>query len=529
MSGHLLSGEFDILDELNDDSFLESSIEEEVRQVNPADVVSPLIIIGVQNLLEKSLFCHTNPLNTRNILDLPTFLPQKVDTYCYNTTFGASLFWNKTDRMHFTGSSHSMCSYLSVFGDNVLEKIQDSVDEIKKFIPDFDIDPINILILFQNMTVQERKLGFMFHFEQDFKCAHFMALLPLYYVERNFFLTPQEQDAIESELGVLETESQNQFAEEHLISDKLGFGDMRLMLDVDIMGNDQSNRDCLCLRVGALTTLPTAVAFKKGLKGTFFRKDIPRPTFSFADLFDKANITATTAVMQKFLFQALDHLSANLLDAQLGNGGHVGLGAFTKTVTPLRIFIKRPWAENIYFKSFLSLEYLFAANEERFYIQGNDVPEFTALGLNRPTDDILNQIAMDPAYAQAVLDFLDVQFVDALFPFVFKTKVNPGVVFRWTSRIYYEGCLWGFYVGSDLWVQGKEKLRNVQKCAVPLTIDIPKATKPVAYQSKILGSIFYTKKTECRDWIFGLTFDNTIMKSGIGDDFTISLNIEANF
>ena len=526
----LVFSEFDIFDELiENNDFLESPADPTARQVNPQDVAAPLIIVGIQNLLEKPLFCHTNSLNTRNLVDFSIFLPQKVGTYCYDSTFGAQLFWNKTSRMNFTGSSDSLCSYLSIFGDNALELIQDSVDEIKEFFPDFAIEPINILILFQNMTVEERKLGFMFHFEQQIKRFNFMAIAPIYYVERNFFLTPQEQDAIESELGVLETESQMAFAERHLISDKLGLGDTRLTFDVDLTSNPECPINCLGMRIGLLATLPTASAFKKGLKGTYFRKDVPRPTFSFASLFDASNIEATTAVMQQFLFQALDHLSANLLDPQLGNGGHLGIGGLMRSVTPLRVFIKRPWAHDIYFKSYLSLEYLCAAKEQRFYVEPTPMPEFTALGLNRPTAVILENIATDPLYAQAVVDFLDVQFVDYLFPFVFDTKVNPGVVFRWTSRIYYEGMLWGFYIGSDLWLQGKEKLHHIKKGTVPPAVDLGKATRPVAYQSKVLGSVFYTKKTPCHDWIFGLSFDNTVMNSGIGNDFTISLNIEANF
>lgn len=515
----------DILDELqNDVSFIEEETLIPERQPTPDEVVPRLILINAHQILQEQIFCRTNKLNNRSLLDYSVFLQQKVNTYNYCNVLGVHLFWNQMSRMNFNEDSTNICSYLAITNPNLLEKIQDSIAIIQQAFPEFNIDPINIISLFKNMTVQQRRAGFMVHGEKNLGCSNFQFLFPIYYLERNFFLTSAEQKAIEAELGT--NESQDEFADDHLIADQFGLGDTRLYYDYYLCGCGGKD---FGIRLGAFTTLPTAVAFKKGLKGSFFKANPLQPTFSFTDLFDQANKEMTDQVMQKFLFQILDHVSANLIQSPLGNGGHVGLGGHMKSQTPLHIFFKRPWAEKIVMKSFLSLEYLFPAQEKRFFVERSNVDLFNALGLNKSNDDILNKIATDPAYAQSVLTLLEQQFVDNFYPFVFNTTVYPGFIFRWCTRFFYEGKKWGWDLGSDLWVSGPEKLCNIKKNDPTINIDVKKATKPVAWQSKILGSIFYTAKRCKHDWIFSLNGDYALSSSGIGKDFTVSLNIETNF
>lgn len=522
---HLHADDSDILDELQDtNAFIQEETQIPERQPTPDEIVPRLILINAQQILQEQLFCRTNRLNTRSLLDLSVFLQQKVDTYNYCRVFGAHLFWNQTSRMNFNEDNTNICSFLGITNPNLLEKIQDSVTIIQQVFPAFNIDPINILLLFKNATIQQRRIGFMFHGQKDYGRANFRFYFPVYYLEHNFFLTKAEQKAIEAELGT--NESQDEFADNHLIADEIGLGDTRFYLDFYLCG---CGKEDFGIRLGALATIPTAFPFKKGLKGSYFPTCPTQPTFDFGALFDQANKEMTDKVMQKFLFQVLDHLSANLIQRPLGNGGHVGLGGLMKSQTPLHIFIKRPWTEKIIMKSFLSLEYLLPAEEKRFYVEKNTVDAFNALGLNKSNDDILNRIAEDPAYAQAVLTLLQDQFVDTLYPFVFKTRVHPGFIFRWCTRFFYEGKKWGADIGSDLWVSGPEKLCNIQKNDPTLNLDIAKARKPVAWQSKVIGSIFYTAKRKCRDWIFSLNGDYTISSSGIGKDFTVTLNVETNF
>jgi hypothetical protein len=223
----------------------------------------------------------------------------------------------------------------------------------------------------------------------------------------------------------------------------------------------------------------------------------------------------------------LDHLSANLLDTQLGNDRHVGVGGLWRSEWPLNALIHTHWTENLFIKSFLSLEYYFAGNEKRFFIDCNKAAQFEALGLNRDTNTILENLA-DPVYAQEVLDFLQAKFVETFYPFVAKTRVRPGLILRWGSKVFYVQEHWGVTLGSDLWIQTPEKFVQVNTSCIPTKLNIRKGFKPFGYQSKVLGCVFYTW-TGVRDLTLALNGDYTYSSSGIGQDFTVSLNLETNF
>lgn len=514
-----------ISQELDEDvNFLETSLPEAAREATPEDAVAPIITIDGHKILEVDLFCHTNPLNKRNILDSPIMLPQKPGYYRYPRIFGAQLFWSKTDKMFFTKNSGSICSYLAILDPNLIQAIDNSISKIQKLDPTFNINPTNILPLFKDARIEERKLGFMFHGARHWRRTHFRAMVPLYYYERNFFLTDEERDDIEQELGSSEGEDQMEFAEDHLISDQLGFGDTRLMLDFNAIESKHGFE----AMVGIFTTLPTACAFKKGLKGTHFKKCSKMPVFSFQELFEEGQtVEQITEQVQKFLLGVVDHLSANILDTQLGSDKHIGFGGEWRSETPLRIFIRKRWADNIYMKSFLSLEYYFPANEKRFFIDCNTAAQFDALGLNRDSNTILENLT-DPVYAQQVLDFLQAKFVESLYPFVAQTRVQPGVIFRWCSKAFYVKEHWGFNLGTDMWIQSPEKIRSVSTCGIPTKLNIRKGIKPYGYQNKVVGALFYTW-TGDRDLTLGLNADSTYSSTGIGQDFTVSLNLETNF
>src|SRR5581483_6877006 len=123
---------------------------------------------------------------------------------------------------------------------------------------------------------------------------------------------------------------------------------------------------------------------------------------------------------------------------------------------------------------------------------------------------IKNDIANDPAYAAAVVSFLEGRLVDQLYPFHFKALVCPGVILHITPTARYEGLRWGFDAGLDFYLQTKESLHNIAWCKTdgrPPNIDIDKALKPSAFQAKVLGGFQYRAQRSCHDWVLSLQTD----------------------
>jgi hypothetical protein len=498
------------------------------KSATPSTIVEFLIDINMVGILEENIFCHTNPLNQRPLADLPIFFtPRKP---LYDWTVGTHFFWNKTNRCNFTSHSSCISSYVGFVEPSLIEKLTPTAKRFK----DFNIDPISLFPLFQNMTVEERRIGLMMHMERQWRITTLDILVPLYYLERNFFLTDKEVDVVEKKLGKASEDDQEMFARKHMVSDKLGLGDTRIYLDVRALEHPTFN-----LRFGALTTLPTAVAFKRGLYGKDFCKNSGRPHFSFTELFDLGTSGVSTdkdkaaKIGEEFVLGTLDTLAANLLTTGLGNNRHFSIGIFGQPSTQLCRWLSRPWAEHFFMKGKLSLEYFFPAQETRLFVECFNKDEFNALGLNRSPEVIIAQAKADPAYAQQVLEFLQNKFIDKMNPFAFCTTVRPGLIFHWTSSFFFEGIRWGFYFGTDTWVQLQEKLYNIKVTPVdgrPTNpLDVAKATKPFAFQAKVHGALFYKTKRETCDWIISLHADNTVASSGIGKDYSVSLNFEANF
>jgi len=522
--------EFDDLFKQDINTVVDASQFSLVKTVSNQDVADVLIDLGAVSILQENIYLLTNPFNQRDLLDDPAFLTQR-EYYNHPWIMSCQLFWNQTGRMYFTDDSSNISSYLAIGESDLLDKLNSS--DIKNIFDDFDVDPVSIFPLFANGTVQQRRFGLMIEAERKTDTTCFRFFTPFYYLERNFYLTEEEQEAIEAQLGKGNNEDTELFARNHLICDRLGFGDSRFTVDYPVV-----QKAHILMQLGFQGTLPTSFAVADGLLGRDFQKCTDRPQFSFNQLFElgqgsSANKAQAEAIVQKFTLDALDTLATNLLSTGLGNGRHLGLGAYLQTKTELHGIIHRPWAEKFFFRNRLSFDYYLPAYGLRNFVEVNNLQGFEQNGLLRPTAEIKAQVAADPAYAQQVVAFLEGQFVDRLFPFVYCTKVCPGGIFHSTSRFTYEATRGGFHIGTDLWVQLKEKLRDINFVQVspnrPPNIDIAAATRPFAYQSRLVGALYYKVLRPHREWTLGLNSSGTFSSSGIGKEFTLSLNLEVNF
>jgi len=522
-------------DDSNFDTTFNSSWLDQVQfqttrnQVTPQDIASILVEVGALGLLQADMYKRTHPTSTRSLLDYPIHVPMKYSSSTWTTD--VTFFYNHTDRVFFTRTSDAIASYFGLCDPKLLEFLSNEVlqEIIKEALPNFKLDPLDVLPLFKNMTTQKRRLGIMFSgMKRCDNRGRFRFMLPLYYLESNFWLTEDEQRAVEVRFG--RDPNQNEFAEQYMISDKIGVGDLRFSYDFPVI-----DRSFFHVRAGVLTTIPLSFPFKRGIKGSKFSKLGIQSPFNMTQLFCAAQGSPAEQeqAMQQgqcFFLRALRHLSSNLIEIPLGNGRHLGIGGYIRYKSYLRNFIQRRWAENVVFNSHVSLELLMPARHKRFYIEQSDQEEFDALGLNKSTEDITDKIGDDPAYAQQVLSFFEKQMTEKFFPFALNTLVWPGCIFKWTTKACYEGKRWGVQAGFDTWVHAKENLSRI--CipqSIPQDINTKIARRPLAYQWKLFGSIFLKKRHNENNWLLSLTGDYTIANTGIGSDYTFAFVVERHF
>jgi len=504
----------------------EDSIEDVLqhhRKVDPETIIQQLVDAGIIDLLKRDLYCHTNQFNQRSLLDLPVFELMRT-MYESKWVTGFSLFWNQMNDSYYTQDSAHLSSYINLsLDDSFINKIQNFVEPlIDSFSPDqFNINIARVIQNIGNLRVHQRRIGAMIHGRRQWDKWRLRFLFPFYYLEHNFFLNNQEREALAEEFG---SEAEEEFQDKHFVSDKLGFGDTRLEIEHRVYGSKRA-----ILYAGIQLTLPTAFALKKGLKGSSFsdfkNACLPQPTLIediFCDILgpNEPDIQKAFDQLTVFALGALDRVSANLIDTSLGNDHHVGFGALLHIYSDLNKTVKRPWTENITVCHRLSLEYLFPADEKRFYIEKNNIADFDEHNFN------------DDEQAQVNLAFLERELVKRFYMAAVDTTIQPGIIWRWLSKLCYEGHKFGANFGFDFWLQTDNKIISLDTpCFGDMTLhlDTERAKIGYAYQGKFFGDINGKIEQATRTWFVGGHVDYTFFSTGIGHDWTVALNIEAKF
>ena len=225
-------------DEDDDYQFMEyldtAAMDHISRVINPADIMVILNLLNVPQILQEPLFLHTNILNKRSLLDQPIFEPDRAE-FPGKWVVGVSAFAHKINRSNFTRGSDNLKSYVALSQASLIGKLVAIIERANELNLGIEADVAKLFSLFENMTVEERQVGFMLHCMKRWHHTTLRVMMPIYYLESNFSLTKKEQDAVAKELGVMSPEEEERFRKAHFISDKIGFGDTRIELDNTIL------------------------------------------------------------------------------------------------------------------------------------------------------------------------------------------------------------------------------------------------------------------------------------------------------
>ncbi|MGC2310919.1 MAG: hypothetical protein WA432_04825 [Candidatus Babeliaceae bacterium] len=487
-------------DESDDDLFAMDSGPIQLRDQCPPpdfDILTFLLLLNAPEVLQNDLYKRTNQINQRPLHSLPSLQPY-FRRPCH-ARIDAQAFANVTNRMFFTRCSPFIKDYLAFANGDFLEQIDTS------FLPNINIP--QIIPLFATIKLQERRVGVMLTGAIEQGQWMFIALLPVYYLEHNFFLTQEEINAISNDpifnsfSGSSDYGAAEQLIACHLINDSAGIGDLRITTLYRL--NKILNTKALA---GIDWIFPTARAVKQGILGNKFPINAPIPPFSIRELFalscTPGQSDAAINMAKNFLLGALDRLTTIVGDSHLGTR-FFSIEPFVEHTKPL--------TDSLNFITYGRVSYYVPHQQTRFFIVATTPQEF-------------ERDYEDPAQATANLNFLNQAFIDTLYPYQVNIKVQPGLELRFNVALNWERHNVSAALGYEYWHKNAEKFLDVSQ-SVATQFVIPIGLRSSAQQSKLFGYIFAHHTHEGSDtWHIGLRGDITISHQGIGRDYTIAFD-----
>jgi|GEM_PF-3501265 len=486
--------------------------------ITPDEAVQNLTdpaLINAQVILQNPLYYRSNPPIRRNVIDFPMF-QQFTERGKVVKKFAPKPFFIQTFKEYFYDTRSNINYYIDMLQNELNAQI-DLLTQIEDI--DFpNIDLPNVLGLFENIFLEQRRVGMMFEYEHSTERWVLSFRFPFLYDEHNLNMSPEDRAAVQSNPFFSDTE-QNEllFAQQHLITDRIGFGDTRINLEYLIVESRKQ-----IFSAGVRATIPTAFAIKKGLYGTTFDVYAPAPNFDlYTDLLlpglstpPDQNLPLVFQNIQTLGNSIMDRLSTILLESPSGNNHHFGLGIFSHNTM---LFTRRLSLSGI-----ASLEIVFPANEQRFFITYTPQAVFNAFDW----DDTSPSTGQLPQK----LAFLNQQFIDKFFPTGYNVLVFPGIIIQSTSKLTYEGKHLDFTVGTDLWWRTPEHFLKIDAPPgiQPPLINPDTAKTSFGYQSMFWFSI--DKKVKPGSpWRLGLRAQATSNSFGVGQDWGACILIQKQF
>lgn len=461
---------------------------------------------GNGDILNQSLYQYTHPIRTRSILDYPFTLTYGFDAQDINTV-SLSLYANISWPKNFTQSSQLLSSYLNTENQDIIDILDDIADQsgIENAL-DFG----ETLGLLSPGKVVELRAGGIFEGHIAREKWNIVMQLPLQYVARAFYLTPEEKallfaspfaSAVESSDNISET----QFYYDNFFVDQLGIGDFKVKAMYQVQKSPHFD-----VYLGGFIILPIATPIQQGFIGTWLEQNNDRAYLDLRTIDPDISIPLTTQNVydiQNFFMAAIDKLNSNILYPLLGNNGHV--------VTAFSANTDWYFTDHWKFCGDYSFEIPLRAAEQRFYKAVQSEGAFA--------NEFNNLVLGD---ANTLVLFANQKIQDMFFPFVYSTLVWPGIIVNSTNQFIVSHDHWNVQFGGNFWYQAKEQITAPIS---PKNYDILVVPAASASQGKVFGKFNYNFDCQNNSWSLSGYTDITVWNSGMGNDYTLGLSLDCKF
>lgn len=462
--------------DLDDDIDLETLQEWEQEHVGPRVAQLPagslkLVADNVGKLVKSPLWKNTRIPRGRDVLYL---FPNDCR---FNTSnkLQFSYFFNKTSNIH-----PSLSGLLDL---NI--NPNDAMDIIEEFLPFIQTgqevsaqEIFNMLPLFGKISVQERRVGLYAQKVFTYQYGEIeINTSPFVFAERNFWLNQRDRNIVD-ELG------QKMFPGEKLQESKFvrmrfGPGDTRIKC-----GLKPLDFSAIKAVAGASLILPTG-------------------SIGHRTRFNPIMIDGPELI--QLSYNALANIRDYLLDAHLGNAGHIGLGVYGKSTVSLFKNLADLCVE-------VSYDNIFEGREDRLILYKKTM-----------NPDQLVNLPNDVAAFEALQTFVP----EYLVPMPFTCKVQPGNIFNFSSGIHFGIKNWHWLWGYNYYLQQREKLTRIYNTDDIDKILVSDAEMPAAHQHKLFWETSYTKPLRTTDLMISWGANFTVRSSGLGHDWTSYLRVGA--
>lgn len=475
---------------------------------------------SLDTVLGTDLYKSTKQIRRRSILDTEIIGHNPFYT---NNSFQGTLFFNATRSSCLVNDFKTLNRYLDLMQGDLPEKLEDYVQEYgTEYNITFSATDIPDLLGFLgNIKIGEAQIGCMLEYTHIFNEKWSATIkTPLLWQIYFPYLSTQERTNLEKNalINYFDTgTSFMEFARAHLLSDKIGLGDIELRAEYTLY-----QRPTSLSFLGFSLGIPSKLTLKKGVFGSYFPKD-KLTTLNleqeFIDPLVADNLDTLQNNGKKLALSILDHISSVLLEHPLSRDNHWFIGLYSKS--------SRDFTPNLTLSSVLHCKIPLPRNEHRFIKMPVTRQEITALKAIGNISGTAQEIDSDEE-AKKFIAHYQTLLLQKLYPQAYDCTIFPGVMIISTSFLTYKRDNWTFRIGGETWYQTREHLMKLKvDSETQSKLDTKGLLNSYGCQTQThVGIIYHNPES---DWKYTLCGSSTGLTDRMGEMITISFMGECYF
>lgn len=498
-----------------DEEALEAKIER-APAPTPIDILGFLHGINVIPTFAYNIYNYTYPIVQREIFTAPSLMQYTPR----HSIFGCNFFYQETPNIF--ACCDGLTCYLNVFNANLLRAIdlQIAREATNVSIPD-------LVNLGTNTRVEQRRVGFLLDAFKTHKRFSIGIELPVFAVERNYNLPPEDIHAIRSYYAIPASDDPDAQVPEsafhkYVVDTRLGIGDLRLTL-----GGFLVKKDRMDLAFGVKITAPTAAPFTTALIGSNFAKMVCPQYLDILQLLTNyppsgqmspEKIKEVQEIAAQYAQNALYQLNAITLATDLGCQQRWQAGFYLEPYLRL--------TDQVHLSSCFRVNWFGQKAVKRYVVDYPYSNEFNNDNFN--PDGKTNEQATD------LINLLSARLEDMIFPPAF--SVNLGTQLEAQATIgpwIHFNDTWSMYIGYDYWYKKSENALKTYKCQPrpyrPCSYGINNALVPTLVENRLTLKGSYKKYKDNHNLIFDFGGDFPLICHNVGPTFTSFIKVTWEF